>query len=108
MTICDNDDDNIMEFLIHDEDDFTKDLIIISNNLEDDSDDDDDDDDDAPALLVPPNVWRRVGKAPNIERRRVFYSHLLFGDFWSSAPIYNATYFKKFSRFQSDSLMILC
>ena len=89
MNICDNDDDDddIMEFLIHDEDDdFTEALIIVSNILEEESDDDE--------PLVPPYVWgsgSRVGKAPNIERRRVFYSHLLFGDFWGSAPIYNAT-----------------
>jgi hypothetical protein len=79
MNICDNDDDDIMEFLIHDEDDdFTKALItIVSNILEEESDDDE--------PLVPPYVWgsgSRVGKASNIERRRVFYSHL--------------TYFKKF------------
>jgi hypothetical protein len=94
MNICDNDDDDddIMEFLIHDEDDnFTEALIIVSNILEEESDDDE--------PLVPPYVWGSgsgVEKAPNIERRRVFYSHLLFGDFWGSAPIYNPTYFKKF------------
>jgi hypothetical protein len=72
--ICDDDDDNnIMEFLIHDEDDdFTKALNFNSNNLKEDSDGDDDE----PAL-VPPYVWgsgSRVGKGPNIERRRVFAS----------------------------------
>jgi hypothetical protein len=26
----------------------------------------------------------------------VFYSHLLFNDFWGPLPVYNATYFKRF------------
>ena len=38
----------------------------------------------------------RVGKAPNVDRRRVFYSHLLFQDFWGDSPVYDATYFKRF------------
>ena len=38
----------------------------------------------------------RVGKAPNVDRRRVFYSHLLFQDFWGDSPIYNASFFKRF------------
>ena len=36
----------------------------------------------------------RLRKAPNVDRRRVFYSHLLFQDFWGDSPVYNATYFK--------------
>jgi hypothetical protein len=37
----------------------------------------------------------RLGKAPNFDRRRVFYSHLLFQDVWGDSPVYhNATYFK--------------
>ena len=91
---CDDDDD-IMDFLIHDEDDeFTEAIVLIVNNLAKEAADGDDD-----TTLVPPYVWgsgSRVGKAPNIERRRVFYSHLLFDDFWGPSPIYNATYFKKF------------
>jgi hypothetical protein len=93
--ICDNDDDDIMDFLIHDEDDeFTEAIVLIVDNLAKEAADGGDD-----TTLVPPFVWgsgSRVGKAPNIERRRVFYSHLLFDDFWGPSPIYNATYFKKF------------
>ena len=68
-------------------------VLIVKNLAEDDTNDDDN------TPLVPPFVWGSgswVGKAPNIKRRRVFYSHLLFHDFWGPSPIYNATYFKKF------------
>ena len=43
-------------------------------------------------------VWggSRPGKAPNLERHRVMYSHSLYNDFWGPTPTYNATYFKKF------------
>jgi Plant transposon protein len=38
----------------------------------------------------------RAGKAPNVDRHRVLYSHLLFQDFWGHEPIYNASFFKRF------------
>jgi hypothetical protein len=86
MNMCDDDDDDIMEFLIHEDDDFTDALVLIADDLaEEDAADDGDD-----TVLVTPFVWgsgSRVGKAPNIERRRVFYSHLLFHDFWGPSPI---------------------
>ena len=59
----------------------------------------DDDDHIVPPEPAAPYVWgsgSRRGKAPNLERRRVFYSHLLFNDFWGDAPLYNASYFKRF------------
>ncbi|KAI2500547.1 Plant transposon protein [Fragilaria crotonensis] len=45
-----------------------------------------------------PAVWggSRPGKAPNLERHRVMYSHLLYNDFWGPTPVYNDIYFKKF------------
>ncbi len=45
-----------------------------------------------------PPVWggSRPGKAPNLERHRVMYSHLLYDDFWGPTPVYNELYFKKF------------
>jgi hypothetical protein len=59
-----------------------------------------------PPEQAAPHVWgsgSRRGKAPNLERRRVFYSHLLFYDFWGNAPLYNASYFKRFlPSYQSD------
>lgn len=58
-----------------------------------------DDNDIPPDEPAAPHVWgsgSRRGKAPNLERRRVFYSHLLFNDFWGDAPLYNASYFKRF------------
>jgi hypothetical protein len=61
--------------------------------------DSDSDNEDIVLGAAVPYVWgtgSRKGRAPNIERRRVFYSHLLFNDFWGEAPIYNASYFKKF------------
>ncbi|KAI2505163.1 Plant transposon protein [Fragilaria crotonensis] len=36
------------------------------------------------------------GRAANIERHRVFYSHLLFNDFWGPMPVYSHNYFKLF------------
>jgi hypothetical protein len=51
---------------------------------------------------VPTHRWGSgcccVGKAPNIERCCVFYSHLLFNDFWGDSPVYSPTYFKRFFR----------
>ncbi|KAI2502215.1 Plant transposon protein [Fragilaria crotonensis] len=46
----------------------------------------------------PPAVWggSRPGKAPNLERHRVRYSHLLYNDFWGPTPVYDDLYFKKF------------
>jgi hypothetical protein len=88
-----DDDDMMIDLLIHEEEDeFTEAVVMIANMI---ADDDTGDDDDIPI----PFVWgsgSRVGKAPNIERRRVFYSHLLCADFWGPSPLYNATYFKKF------------
>ena len=45
-----------------------------------------------------PAVWggSRPGKAPNLERHRVMYSHLLYNDFWGPTPVYNDIYFKTF------------
>jgi hypothetical protein len=95
MNMCDDDDD-IMEFLIHDEDDdFTDALVLIADDLtEEDAADDGDD-----TVLVPPFVWGSGS--------RVFYSHLLFHDFWGPSPIYNATYFKKFFKIPLDCSIIL-
>ena len=48
-----------------------------------------------------PHVWgegSRTGKAGNIDRRRVFYSHLLHDDFWGDAPVYDEMHFKRFFR----------
>jgi Plant transposon protein len=47
---------------------------------------------------VPVNVWggSPPGRSPNLKRHRVFYSHLLYKDFWGPSPVYNATYFKRF------------
>ena len=38
----------------------------------------------------------RIGKLGNIERHRVFYSHLLYNDYWGDSPVYSTAYFKKF------------
>ena len=105
MNICD-DDDNIMEFLTHDEDDnFTGALIIISNNLEEDSDDDD-----GPALVLPHVRWScsRVGKAPNIERCCVFTCISFLFILGVQLPSTTQQASRSFSRFQSDSSMIMC
>jgi hypothetical protein len=93
--ICDDNNDNIMDFLIRDEDDeFTEAIVLIVDNLAKEAANGGDD-----TTVVPPFVWGSgscVGKAPSIERCRVFHSHLLFDDFWGPSPIYNANYFKKF------------
>jgi hypothetical protein len=85
----DDDADNIIMLIMQDSD--TED---ISDNSSDDEEDSVDEEADPP-----PHIWgsgSRIGKAPNVERRRVFYSHLLFNDVWGSLPVYNATYFKQF------------
>jgi hypothetical protein len=68
--ICDDNDD-IMGFLIHDKDEeFTEAIVLIVNNLAKEAADGGDN-----TTLVPPFVWGSgsgVGKASNIERRRVF------------------------------------
>jgi len=40
----------------------------------------------------------KIGKAGNVDRLRVFYSHLLHDDFWGDAPLYNEVHYKKFFR----------
>lgn len=98
MNICDDDDD-IIESLIHDDDDFTDALLVhIANNLvEEDTDDGDS------TLLFPSFVWGCgpcVGKTPNIECH--FYSHLLFHALWGPTHIYkNAMFFQEFFKIPS-------
>ena len=36
------------------------------------------------------------GKAPNIDRCRLFYGKLLHEDFWGPTPVYSAAYFELF------------
>jgi Plant transposon protein len=43
-----------------------------------------------------------VGKASNVDRRRVFFSHLLFQDFWGDTPVYNSSFFRKFFKIPID------
>jgi Plant transposon protein len=74
-------------------------LDAIITVMESDSDDDDSDVVAEVIIRNPPVVWgsgSRLGKAPNIDRQRVFYSRLLYDDFWGESPTYNATYFKRF------------
>ena len=65
-----------------------------------DSDSDDDDSDIVAEVIIrnPPVFWgsgSRLVKAPHIDRQRVFYSRLLYDDFWGESPTCNATYFKR-------------
>jgi len=79
-----------MQGIIFDSDDYD-DIIraiaaIVAHQDTDTSDDDDNGDD---VIVDEPHAWgsgSRPGKAPNLERHRVFYSHLLFKDFWGDAP----------------------
>ena len=86
--------------LIWDDDDVNYIIMLIMQDSDTDNSSSDDemlDSDDEESTV--PHVWgsgSRVGKAPNVDRRRVFYSHLLFNDVWGSLPVYNATYFKQF------------
>lgn len=36
----------------------------------------------------------RPGRAPNVDRKRRFYSDLLFKDYWGPTPVYNAQHFR--------------
>jgi hypothetical protein len=99
-----DDDDDIMDFLIHNEDDkFTEAIVLIVDNLAKEAYDGDN------IPLVPPFVWGSgscVGKAPNIERRRrVFNSHLLFDDYFGPSPIKTHLTSRSSSRCQLDCLM---
>ena len=70
--------------------------LIVEDEMEVSSIDSDDDDEGAD--VGAPVIWggSRRGKLKNLDRRRVFYSHLLYQDFWGPQPIYDATYFKRF------------
>ena len=86
------DDDNVDNIIM---------LIVQDSDTEDSSDNscDDEEDSDNEEAEPPPHIWgtgSRIGKAPNVKQRRVFYSHLLFYDFWDPLPVYNVTYFKSF------------
>ena len=87
----DDDDDSLFDALM---------MVCQQESLSDSSGDEDEETGD-------PCVWgkSRQGRASNIERQRVFYSHLLFQDFWGPTPIYTPHYFKLFSSFQSSCLM---
>ena len=80
------------------DDEFTEAIALV---MDTDSDSDDEAAIHAADVVVPPPAiaWgsgSRRGKAPNVERHRVFYSRLLFNDFWGDSPVYNATFFKRF------------
>ena len=85
--------------IVWDDDNFIE-VVLLAMQDEDDCTEEDEgqvelDEEQVP----PPHQWgsgSRIGKAPNIERRRVFYSHLLFNDFWGDSPVYGPSYFKRF------------
>jgi Plant transposon protein len=81
-------------FLLLDDD---VDIIDVAMALVLANDEDEENDDHVP----PPGVWggSRPGKARNLERHHVRYSHLLFDDFWGPTPVYDHYYFKKFFKF---------
>ena len=60
--------------------------------------DEDSDNDEGYHHVPPPAVWGGScpGKAPNLERHRVRFSHVLYNDFWGPTPVYKHFYFKKF------------
>ena len=84
----------MMDIIIDDDDDFAEAVGIIMQGDDWSSSDKDDIPQYAPA-----NVWGRgasvVSKAPNLDRQCVYFSHLLFNDFWGPSPNYDK-YFKKF------------
>lgn len=89
--------------IVWDDDDFSEVVLLAMQDGDDDTDEDNEEqaEDNAEAGTPPPHHWgsgSRVGKAPNIERRRVFYSHLLFNDYWGNSPVYSPAYFKRFFR----------
>ena len=50
-----------------------------------------------PCEIGPPSSGGSCkGNAPNVNRRRVFYSHLLFNDYWGESPVYSPGYFRRF------------
>ena len=83
--------------IIWDDDDYTDVVAIL---FQDDSSSDSEQEDEAEEQdEAMPHVWgsgSRPGKRPNINRQRVFYSHLLYKDFWGASPVYDEIYFKRF------------
>ncbi len=81
-----------MQGIIFDSDDYD-DIIraiaaIVAHQDTDTCNVNDNDDD---VIVDKPQVWGSgscPGKAPYLERYLVFYSHLLFNDFWGDAPVH--------------------
>ena len=76
-----------MSAMFWDDDKYIEAITIV---MKSDSDSDDEDAVTAADVVVRPlHIWRtgsRPGRAPNLERHRVF-SHLLFNDFWGDSPV---------------------
>ena len=77
-----------MSVIFWDDDEYIGAITIV---MESDSDGDDEDAVAATDVVVrQPHVWgsgSRRGKAPNLERHRLFYSQLLFTQFSVSSPV---------------------
>ena len=78
-----------------DDDEYTEAVALLMQAEMNDDDDIILIEDDIPVI---PRIFggSRTGKAPNVDRRRVFYSHLLYQDFWGDAPVYSSLHFRKF------------
>lgn len=92
---------NTMDMMLWNDDEELEAIITV---MESDSDDDDSDIVAGVIIRNPPVVWgsgSRLRKAPySIDRQRMFYSRLLYKDFFGESPTYNATYPRGFSSFQ--------
>jgi hypothetical protein len=102
--ICDDNDDDIMDFLIHDEDDdFTEAIVLIVDNLAEEAADGGND-----TTLVPSFVWgsgSRVGKLQT-SNVVVFFIRIYFSMiFGALLPFTMQLTSKSSSRCQLDCLM---
>jgi hypothetical protein len=91
---------NTMDMMLWNDDEELEAIITV---MESDSDDDDSDIVAGVIIRNPPVVRgsrSRPRKAPNIDRQRMFYSRLLYKDFFGESQTYNTTYPRGFSSFQ--------
>ena len=88
--------------IVWDDDNFIEVVLLAMQQEDDDSTEESDEGQvklDEEQEVPPPHQWgsgSRIGKAPNIELCLLFYSHLLFNDFWGDLPGYGPSYFKRF------------
>ena len=72
-------------------------MVLLAEETDRDEDfDSDDGNEEEIETVVTTHGGSVKGRAGNLDRRRVFYSHLLYDDYWAPSPVYSPSYFKLF------------